>query len=58
MTGWRARLGFLLPPGNPTIEPEMMALVPPGVSLRLTPKPSGCLALVRGARSGFAGLLA
>lgn len=31
--GWRARLGFLLPPGNPTIEPEMMALVPAGVSL-------------------------
>ena len=33
MTGWRARLGFLVPPGNPTIEPEMMALAPPGVSL-------------------------
>jgi len=33
MTGFRARLGFLLPPGNPTIEPELMALVPPGVSL-------------------------
>lgn len=31
--GFRARLGFLLPPGNPTIEPELMALVPPGVSL-------------------------
>jgi maleate cis-trans isomerase len=33
MIGWRARLGFLLPPGNPTIEPEMTALAPPGVSL-------------------------
>jgi maleate isomerase len=33
MIGWRARLGFLLPPGNPTIEPEMMALAPAGVSL-------------------------
>src|SRR5262249_15350716 len=33
MIGFRARLGFLLPPGNPTIEPEMMALAPPGVSL-------------------------
>ena len=33
MTGFRARLGFLLPPGNPTIEPEMMAMAPEGVSL-------------------------
>ncbi|HEY3911912.1 MAG TPA: hypothetical protein VGM07_18790 [Stellaceae bacterium] len=33
MVGWRARLGFLLPPGNPTVEPEMMALAPAGVSL-------------------------
>jgi maleate cis-trans isomerase len=33
MIGWRARLGFLLPPGNPTVEVEMMALAPPGVSL-------------------------
>src|SRR5438309_3756678 len=33
MIGWRARLGFMVPPGNPTIEPEMIALVPQGVSL-------------------------
>jgi maleate cis-trans isomerase len=33
MMGWIARLGFLLPPGNPTVEPEMMALAPRGVSL-------------------------
>lgn len=33
MIGWRARLGFLIPPGNPTVEPEMTALAPPGVSL-------------------------
>ena len=33
MIGWRARLGFLLPPGNPTVEPEMIALAPEGVSL-------------------------
>ena len=33
MIGWRARLGFLLPPGNPTVEPEMIALAPQGVSV-------------------------
>src|SRR5271169_2885669 len=33
MIGWRARLGFLVPPGNPTVEPEMMMLAPKGVSL-------------------------
>src|SRR5919205_3632495 len=33
MIGWRARLGFLLPPGNPTVEPEMIALTPQGVSV-------------------------
>jgi maleate isomerase len=33
MIGWRARLGFLLPPGNPTIETEMIALAPQGVSV-------------------------
>jgi maleate cis-trans isomerase len=33
MIGFRARVGFLLPPGNPTIEPEMMAMAPAGVSL-------------------------
>jgi maleate isomerase len=26
-------LGFLLPPGNPTVEPEMIALAPEGVSV-------------------------
>jgi maleate isomerase len=33
MTGWRARIGFLVPPGNPTVEPEMTELAPPGVSV-------------------------
>src|SRR6202162_6682516 len=33
MIGWRAKLGFLVPPGNPTVEVEMMALAPAGVSL-------------------------
>lgn len=33
MIGWRARLGFLLPPGNPTVEPEVTAMAPAGVSV-------------------------
>ena len=33
MIGWRARLGFLVPPGTPTVETEMIALAPEGVSL-------------------------
>lgn len=36
MIGWRARIGFLVPPGNPTVEPEMMDLAVPGVSLHFT----------------------
>jgi maleate isomerase len=36
MMGWRGRIGFLVPPGNPTVEPEMMGLAPQGVSLHFT----------------------
>lgn len=36
MMGWRARLGFLVPPGNPTVEPEMMQLAPAGVSVHFS----------------------
>ena len=36
MRGWRARIGFLVPPGNPTVEPEMAELAPPGVSVHFT----------------------
>lgn len=36
MMGWRARIGFLVPPGNPTVEPEMMQMAPSGVSVHFT----------------------
>jgi len=36
MSGWRARLGFLVPPGNPTVEPEMFAMAPAGVSVHFS----------------------
>jgi maleate isomerase len=36
MQGWRARLGFLIPPGNPTVEPEMIAMAPPGVTVHFS----------------------
>jgi maleate isomerase len=36
MKGWRTRIGFMVPPGNPTVEPEMAALTPPGVSVHFT----------------------
>src|SRR5260221_7772783 len=36
MKGWRARLGFLIPPGNPKIESEMAEMAPPGVSVHFS----------------------
>ena len=33
MSGWRARLGFRVPAGTPTVEAEMFQLAPAGVSV-------------------------
>ena len=33
MTGWRAKLGFVVPAGTPTVEPEMFRMAPEGVSV-------------------------
>ena len=36
MAGRKVRLGFLVPPGNPTAEPEMIELAPAGVTVHFT----------------------
>jgi len=36
MTSWRARLGFLIPPGTPTVEREMYMVAPEGVSVHFS----------------------
>jgi len=33
MAGWRAKLGFVMPAGTPTVEPEMYRMAPEGVSV-------------------------
>jgi maleate cis-trans isomerase len=50
MVGWRARLGFLVPAGTPTVEPEMFQLAPRGVSVHFQRM------VARGARGTLEGL--
>jgi maleate isomerase len=66
MFGWRARIGVLVPPGNPTVEPELWGMAPAGVSLHFarleTPpsvgkagEPEGMEERIRAYREGLAG---
>lgn len=53
MFGWRARIGVLVPPGNPTVEPEYYSMAPPGVSIHFARLQGFQASSMPGAASGM-----
>ena len=53
MLGGRARIGVLVPPGNPTVEPELYRMAPSGVSVHFARLDSSSSASAPGAHGGM-----